>query len=546
MHLLRLLRTETTFDLRKLTFMAVVAGLSNAMVLALINAAAGRDPLQDNTMRLAMLFVVVLILYTISQRFLLTESAREIERILHRIRTRLIEAVRRCELPDVERIGRARIYDGVSKEIQSLAQSTQILIIIAQMVILVIFTTLYLMTLSMISFFLAAGFIAVATGIYLARTKRLQQALDDANETESRLHELLIGVLEGFKEIKLNRKRSDALAEDVVDASLAAADKRANAKVGYAQNFVFTQNVLFLLLGTMVFIVPELSHTYGTVVVKTTTAVLFVFGPISGIVSAVPVYAAADASAGSITELEQLLAEHDGESAEAAITEPTALRAFGEIALHDVLFTYSKNGEQPFTVGPVSVTLRAGETVFISGGNGSGKSTFLRLLTTLYWPQAGSIALDGTTVTHDNAASYRALFSSVFSDYHLFKRFYGIEPAALEETPDLLSEFEIADKTHLKGDAFTTIDLSDGQRKRLALIVAMLEHRPICVLDEWAADQDPVFRRKFYGELLTELKARGITVIAVTHDDRYYEYGDRLLHMDEGKLVTVPKGGARA
>ncbi len=259
MHLLNLLRFESTIDLRKLIAMAVLAGLSNAMVLALINAAAGRDPFDDNGMRLAMLFVVVLILYTISQRYLLTESAREIERILHRIRSRLIEAVRHCELRDVERIGRSRIYDGISKEIQSLAQSTNVLVIIAQMAILVVFTTLYLMTLSMTAFLLAAGFLTAATIIYLARAKKLQHALDDANEAESRLHELLIGVLDGFKEIKLNRKRSETLASDVIEASLVAADARTTLKVGNARSFLFTQNVFFLLLGTMVFIVAQAS-----------------------------------------------------------------------------------------------------------------------------------------------------------------------------------------------------------------------------------------------------------------------------------------------
>jgi putative pyoverdin transport system ATP-binding/permease protein len=545
MHLLNLLRVESTIDLRKLIFMAVLAGLSNAMVLALINAAAGRDPFDDNGMRLALLFIVVLILYTISQRYLLTESAREIERILHRIRTRLIEAVRHCELRDVERIGRSRIYDGISKEIQSLAQSTNVLVIIAQMAILVVFTTLYLITLSMTAFLLAAGFLTAATIIYLARAKRLQHALDEANSAESRLHELLIGVLDGFKEIKLNRKRSESLAGDVIEASLVAADARTKSKVGNARSFLFTQNVFFLLLGTMVFIVPALSHTYGTVVVKSTTAILFVFGPISGIVSAVPVYAAADASAAFIMELEALLTEH------ATITEQDPAEiplpaTFREIIFRDVLFTYPDHGEHPFTVGPINLTLRAGENVFISGGNGSGKSTLLRLLTTLYWPQAGSISVDGTIVTHENAASYRALFSSVFSDFHLFKRLYGVEPSAMHEALDLLGTFEVADKTRLQEDAFTTIDLSDGQRKRLALIVAMLENRPICILDEWAADQDPVFRRKFYVELLEALRARNVTVISVTHDDRYYARADRRLHMEEGKLVSIAPEAASA
>ncbi len=149
--------------------------------------------------------------------------------------------------------------------------------------------------------------------------------------------------------------------------------------------------------------------------------------------------------------------------------------------------------------------------MFISGGNGSGKSTFMRLFTSLYWPRDGFIAVDGQPVTHETVENYRALFTAVFSEYHLFKRLYGVAPEALAEIPDLLKLFEIEDKTALVDGTFTTVNLSAGQRKRVALIVALLERRPICVLDEWAADQDPLFRRKFYEDLLPMFKARGMT-----------------------------------
>ncbi|HEY1797588.1 MAG TPA: ATP-binding cassette domain-containing protein, partial [Stellaceae bacterium] len=152
--------------------------------------------------------------------------------------------------------------------------------------------------------------------------------------------------------------------------------------------------------------------------------------------------------------------------------------------------------------------------------------------------QQGEILLDGAPLTRDGVGAYRALFSAVFSDYHLFKRLYGIDPVSLAEAPALLEQFELTDKTTLTGNEFSTIDLSAGQRKRLALIVAMMERRPICVLDEWAADQDPIFRRKFYEELIGQMKAGGITVICVSHDDRYYDLADRRLHLEEGRIVT--------
>ena len=90
---------------------------------------------------------------------------------------------------------------------------------------------------------------------------------------------------------------------------------------------------------------------------------------------------------------------------------------------------------------------------------------------------------------------------------------------------------------------FNTVDLSTGQRKRLALIVSLLEKRPILLLDEWAADQDPEFRRKFYFDLLPALHRAGVTVVVVTHDDRYLDEMDlpaRRLRMDEGRFVERP------
>jgi putative ATP-binding cassette transporter len=536
MDFLRLLRTEAALNPRRLMMMAVVAGISNAGVLALVNTAAATKKGDSAGWRLALLFIVVVALYTVAQRYVMLGAAREVERIIHRIRVRLIEAVRHCELSEIEQIGRTRIFSCVSKEIQTIAQCGNIIGIVGQMVVLLAFATIYLMLLSMTSFLLAVAFMSVAIVLYFARTERMNRALQQASVAEYGLYDLLTGVLDGLKEIKLNSRRSQALADDVIEASLDAAEARVKAQSEYGANFVFTQNVFFLLLGTMVFIVPALSDTEPDTLVKTVTAVLFLFAPISGVVSSVPVFASANASAASIMQLERLL---NRAGATVAPAERIDRPAFEYIELDNALFRFGDGtSEDSFQAGPFNLTLRAGETVFISGGNGSGKSTFLRLLTSLYRPDRGEVLVDGHVVNDTNVESYRSLFAAVFSDYHLMKRLYGIAAGASEEVPELLKNFEIAEKTGLEGDAFTSVDLSAGQRKRLALIVALLERRPILVLDEWAADQDPVFRGKFYTELLTEIKARGITVIAVSHDDRYYHTADRRLHMEDGRIVS--------
>ena len=209
--------------------------------------------------------------------------------------------------------------------------------------------------------------------------------------------------------------------------------------------------------------------------------------------------------------------------------------------MRNIVFRYvDKSSEAVFQVGPVDFTLRAGELVFITGGNGSGKSTFLKVLAGLYQPDSGEITLDGVRVDDSTRDAYRALIAAIFVDYHLFQRLYGIADPDPAELDRLLTQFRLRDKTRLTDGEFRTLDLSGGQRKRLALIVSLLEKRPILLLDEWTADQDPEFRRKFYDDLLPALKQAGETVVVITHDDRYLDELDlpaRRLRMDEGRFV---------
>jgi putative ATP-binding cassette transporter len=541
MEFLRLLRSESAIDLRRLIAMAVIAGLSNAMVLAVINAAAGPGAANQKA-RLAIMFVVVVVTWSISQRYMMYEASKEIERIFHRVRSRLTAAVRDSELIDIERIGRTRIYNAISKEIQALGQNTNTLVAVSQMSLLVVFAMLYLLVLSPIAFVIAMVFMSVAVTMYLGRLKAVNKAITDSFTSEYGLHELLEGILDGFKEVKLNANRSREISDDLLEASLEAAESRVTAQSELVRNYVFTQNVFFLLLATMVFVVPLVTDIANDTIVKLTTAILFVVSAIAGVVSSVPIFINANASAKNIMSLHQAIGATSrllSESNRVAM----APSAFRRIEIRNVSFSYGGADAPGFHVGPFDVTFNAGETVFISGGNGSGKSTFMRLFTSLYWPKDGYVALDGQPVTHENVESYRALFTAVFSEYHLFKRLYGVAPEALAEIPELLRLFELEEKISLVDGAFTTVELSAGQRKRLALIVALLERRPICVLDEWAADQDPLFRRKFYEDLLPIMKARGLTIIAVSHDDRYFHVADRRLHLEEGHIVQDLRSG---
>jgi len=209
-----------------------------------------------------------------------------------------------------------------------------------------------------------------------------------------------------------------------------------------------------------------------------------------------------------------------------------------ELELDAVTHSYHREKEDSvFTLGPLSLTFQRGEMVFIIGGNGSGKTTLVKLLTGLYKPESGQLSFNGEPVTDETIESYRQHFSVVFSDFYLFENLLGVDSPELDaKALDYLIELQLDRKVQVKDGHLSTTALSQGQRKRLALLVAYLEDRSIYIFDEWAADQDPQFKEIFYYHLLPALKAKGKTVLVVSHDDRYYQMADRIIKLANGKL----------
>jgi putative ATP-binding cassette transporter len=227
-------------------------------------------------------------------------------------------------------------------------------------------------------------------------------------------------------------------------------------------------------------------------------------------------------------------------AADARLAEylPTMLKQ--SICLEGVTYRYtSTDGDEGFAVGPVDLTIHAGELLFVIGGNGSGKTTFAKVLCGLYAQQEGGIMLDGVPIIDGNRSWYSQHFGTVFSDSYLFDKLYGAEglPQDDQVVAAYLKELHLQDKVSVSAGRFSTTSLSQGQRKRLALVTAYMEDRPIYLFDEWAADQDPEFRDFFYHRILPQLKAKGKTVIVISHDDRYYHVADRVVKFENGRLL---------
>jgi cyclic peptide transporter len=534
----QLVRREMQGSLPRLCVMSGLGGISNAAILAAVNAGAQAAGSGKVSIQSAVLFVVSLFIFVKAQHYVLISTTAEIEAIIHKLRLRLMDQVRRSELAALERIGRAEIVSAITKETATLTQASTMFAFAAQGIVLLVFVAIYVAYLSLLAFVLSISIVGAAAAMFLAKSRELAAARRDAMEWENRLFDRLTDLLDGFKEVRLNKARSDALMDDIVEVSRTAANIKIRSETETFKRLVFSQSSMYVLLGAIVFVVPTFSTTVGESIMKTTTALLFVIAACWGLVQTIPVLSAANAAADNIEQLEARLQATVSAAESAALERP---RPFDRIEVRDVVFRYVENSsETAFQVGPVDFELRPGDLIFITGGNGSGKSTFLKLLAGLYVPDAGEITLDGIPVDDGSRETYRALISAIFTDYHLFQRLYGIPDPDRAEVDRLLTLFRLRDKTGVTDGAFRTLDLSGGQRKRLALIVSLLEKRPILLLDEWTADQDPEFRRKFYDTVLPGLMQAGATVVMVTHDDRYLDELDlpsRRLRMDEGRFV---------
>jgi len=292
--------------------------------------------------------------------------------------------------------------------------------------------------------------------------------------------------------------------------------------------------MFFIAIGLLLFVWPRIARVDVETLSAYALTIFYLMSPLEQIMGWLPMMAWASRSVVQIERLGLMLEEKRPE-----ITTAAPIRGWDQIELVGATHAYRREGQpHDFVLGPIDIALSPGEIVFIIGGNGSGKTTLAKLLTGLYVPDSGEVHMDGQPIVDTNRETYRQLFSVVFDGAVVFDNLWGLDTVNIDQRArEYLRQLELDRVVTVTDGAFSTVKLSRGQRKRLALLTAYLEDRPIYVFDEWAADQDPVFRKVFYLRLLPELKRRGKTVVAITHDDRYFANADRIIKLEEGKVV---------
>ncbi|MCP4107926.1 MAG: cyclic peptide export ABC transporter [Desulfobacteraceae bacterium] len=468
---------------------------------------------------------------TLNQATIIAEEA------VRSVRVRLADKLRRTELRFLETEKKGEIYARIVEDTEIISQTSANITNTLEAFLTSIVVFLYMMTISVSGFVVALLCIVCIYGVFFSNYFKVKEKIKKARLEEADFFDLLNDTLSGFKEIKINSRKNSALFADIEDLSHEIEANTLEPELEFDKGIIVLGSMLLnISLGVLIFIVPLFSHSHGKVVIKLVTSMLFVIGLMGMVLRGTSVNVMANVGVENLERLEDAIDEFGVHEETEDLKD--SYSDFREIVLDSVVFQYMDKEEVLFKAGPIDLKIRQGEILFIVGGNGSGKSTLLKLLTGLYYPMAGGrIITDDRTVTRDNYQSYRELFSIIFTDFHLFRKLYGLESVDGQKVKSLLKKLDIHTKTDYSEGRFINTNLSTGQRKRLAYIAALLENKPVYVFDEWAADQDPVFRKHFYENFLEDLRTMNKTVIAVTHDDRYFDSADRVIKLEEGKIA---------
>ena len=512
-----------------------VGGIASTSMLALITRILTQQQSQQ-VWKLIWLFAALCLLLPfvrfVSQILLINLT----QKALLRLRLLLVRRILAAPLRHLEQLGPHRLLATLTNDIGVIVESLGVLPLMVMHLAVVVTCLIYLGMLSGLVLLQIAAFIVIGVISYQLPIIRAIGHFTRARRTFDELTRQIRALTEGTKELKMNRARRHAFVEEVEESTQQQLEQARAGQVVFTAASSWGQSLFFFVLGLLVLVLPQLQPMPQQVLVGFTVLLFQLMVPLEVLMTTLPGLGRASVAAANVERLGFSLSS-EGQEQEAPKGTPLEVR-WDRLELDGVTHSYRReNEDETFLLGPIDITFRPGELVFLVGGNGSGKTTLAKLILGLYGPESGEVRFAGKTIDDANREQYREHFAAVFSDFFVFERLLGLQATALDdEARGYLRKLHLEQKVQVQDGVLSTIDLSQGQRKRLALLTAYLEDRPIYLFDEWAADQDPLFKEIFYLELLPQLRSRGKTVIVISHDDHYYQVADRILKLDYGKI----------
>ncbi|MBK5304633.1 MULTISPECIES: cyclic peptide export ABC transporter [Gammaproteobacteria] len=524
--------------------LGMLGGLSITALLATINNALNGEgsPPASVLVTFVSLCVLALVASTLSD----IGTNHVGQRIIAGLRKSLGEKVLLAPIEQIERYRSHRLIPVLTHDVDTVSSFAFSFAPLAIAFTVTLGCLSYLAYLSLPMFALLLVALVIGTVVqYVARAKGIK-GFEAAREAEDELQKHYSAIAAGAKELRIHRPRRQRMFSQRIEGT---ADYICNTHIRSINTFVvaktFGSMLFFVVIGLALALQSFWLGTDKAVLSGFVLVLLYMKGPLEYLVITLPVVSRANIAFKRIADLAEQFSSPEPHLLLSDKNTPKTV--VEHLELRDVHYAFPPvDGSKPFTLGPVNLSIAQGEIVFIVGENGGGKTTLIKLLLGLYAPQGGEIILNGSPVLASNRDDYRQLFTTIFADYFLFDELVQGDQQVPEDANRYLERLEIAHKVSIRDGAFSTTDLSTGQRKRLALLNAWLEERPVLVFDEWAADQDPVFRRIFYTELLPELKYLGKTIIVISHDDRYFDVADQLVRMEAGQVISEKAPAATA
>lgn len=538
MKFLALLFRTSPASLILVTLCGLLSGASNAGLIALINHALAAQLAVSRDLALGFVALCVLtLLLRYGTQALVNRLNGD---ALFDMRMRLSRQVVATPLRRLEEHGIPNVMTVLTEDLFVISTALGVLPRFLTNIAIALGCFVYLAWLSWQLLVGLLALVALSVVGYRLLSRSAIADLQRTREHQGALYKQLRGITEGIKELKLHQDRRAAfLTEEVESTSWLVRTLQIRIGNVFAATGSMGMLLSFVFLGALIFVLPGMGWVQSSALVGYCIASLYLQQPLQSVMETLPILSRGEVSWTKVQQLGLTLDSFATGGREAPTTHALVRQSFQSVEFVGVTHTYYREeSDGHFIVGPIDLRMHPGELIFLVGGNGSGKTTLAKLLTGLYQPEAGQILVDGEPVTGPSQESYRQLFSAVFSDFYLFERLLGLVGEGLApRVENYLSLLQLSRKVRVEAGVLSTTELSQGQRKRLALLTAYLEDRPIYLFDEWAADQDPAFKAVFYTELLPELKRKGKTVVVVSHDDRYFHVADRILRLDAGKLV---------
>ncbi len=448
----------------------------------------------------------------------------------------ILEKLRFANYRSFEKLGNEKIFTAID-DIRTMVNLPELIVSGVNAIIIVICCFAYLFYMSWVGALMVIGMMAALFVFYMVRNNYIEKDLNKVRTLRDDYYKILDDLIHGFKEVRTNPVRSENLFEKfLLTNRMSAKDLSLGANIKYMVNELTGNYSWYVVFGLILFAMPMYFAVDRSILTSYMVTVLYMMGPISLIITLIPAYTHIKIALSRLGDFHNVVTNklQLEVPVENSVVE---LEEFENLRFEDIVFEYNEGGVKSFTLGPINFEINKGKIIFITGGNGSGKSTFMNILAGLFRPVAGNVYFNNKWISGDEVPKLRDYITTIFTTPHLFAKNYN----NFEINENVIELKELIELMRLEGkleftDNNISPKLSKGQQKRLAMILSLLEHKPIILLDEWAAEQDPVFRAFFYRELLPKLKDEGKTIIAVTHDDHYFDVADELVKFNYGKI----------